>query len=128
LVHFHVERTTEYGIDGQRIPFERQHLNLGNGYDWANQWFVAPYQGTYFFSISGSKPGALFKGTRASIVVKLNGKSIGEALSSGDTIFGGFAYQFSRKLNANDKVELVMQFGGKVYLLYYTGWLVDQDF
>jgi len=99
--------------------------NVGGGFDWDNQLFRAPYSGTYFFSISGSKEEALFS-NRANLAVKVNSEVVGEALSSGSTQWGGFSYQFSKKLNANDTVELAMQWG-KTYLLYFTGHMLDED-
>jgi len=71
LVHFHVERSTGYQSGGLiKVPFERQLLNLGNGFYWVNQWFTAPYNGTYFFSISGTK---VFQGNgRTGTVFTLN--------------------------------------------------------
>jgi len=82
--------------------------------------------GTYFFSISGSKN--YYGVSRASILVHLNGKRIGEVLSSEGTRFGGFSFQFSRKLEKGDKIELVMNGqGDPIYLLYFTGWMVEQE-
>ncbi len=124
-VQFHVERwSNDYGDEGQRIQFERSNLNTGNGFDWTNQYFKAPYNGTYFFSISGSKPGKnLLK--RTNISFRVNSAPIGEALSS-DTTYGSFSYQIAMKLNVSDKVELVMAFG-KAYRLQFTGWLLEQE-
>lgn len=100
-------------------------LNVGGGFDWNNQLFRAPYSGTYFFSLSGSKDGGSFS-TRANMAVKVNDETVGEALSSEGTQWGGFSYQFSKKLNVNDTVELVMQWG-KTYLLYFSGFMLDED-
>jgi len=127
LVHFHVERSTgNYEGEGlKKIPFERQLLNLGNGFNWVNQWFEAPYNGTYFFSISGTKA---YQGGKTCFYVRLNNVNIAQVISSEGSVFGGFATIISRKLNVSDKIELVTHdYGGNVYLLYFTGWLVDQD-
>ena len=114
------------GIRGQKIIFDNQVLNVGNGFKWYNQSFHAPYPGSYFFSISGTKNG-VYNDSRACVAVLVNGASIdGEAVSSESTLFGGFAYQFARKLNASDKLELVMKFG-KFYSIYFTGWMLDED-
>ena len=88
--------------------------------------FRAPYSGIYFFSISGSKQENSFFSTRANIGVKVNGEVIGEALSSGNTQWGGFSHQFSTRLKSNDTVELIMQWG-KTYLLYFTGFMLEED-
>ena len=56
----------------------------------------------------------------------VNGQEIGEVLSSENTLYGSVAYQFSVKLNASDKVELIM-YNGKVFALYFTGWMVDEE-
>lgn len=127
LVHFHVDRTNGYESGGLiKVPFERQLFNLGNGFDWVNQRFEAPYNGTYFFSISGTK--AYGQYGKTCIHVRLNNVNIAQVLSSENTIFGGFATTLSRKLNVGDKIELIMhEYGGNVALLYFTGWLVDQD-
>jgi len=130
LVHFHVERfgpNACYESGGLiKIPFERQILNLGNGFNWDNQQFIAPYNGTYFFSISGTK--AWGQDKRACIHVRLNNVNIAQVVSSENTVFGGFATVLSRKLNVSDKIELVMhEDGGNIAYLYFTGWLVDQD-
>ena len=125
-VHFSVERGfQDYGVQGENIIFDKEIVNIGNGFDWKNQWFVAPYPGTYFFSISGTKDWTT-KDIRASVRLKLNGEVISEAVSSDSTRFGGFSSQLSRKLKANDKIEVSM-FSGKFYLLYFTGWLQEED-
>jgi len=127
LVHFHVERSIGNYESGGLIPvpFDKQLLNLGNGFNWVNQWFEAPYNGTYFFSISGTKN---HEGDKTCFHVRLNNINIAQVLSSENSAWGGFATIISRKLNVGDKIELVMhEDGGNVYLLYFTGWLVDQD-
>jgi len=126
LIHFHVERSTGYESRGLiKVPFERQILNLGNGFNWVNHWFEAPYNGTYFFSISGTKG---YIGGKTCFHVRLNNVKIAQVLSSEGSVFGGFSTIISRKLNVGDKIDLVMhEDGGNVYLLYFTGWLVDQD-
>ncbi len=128
MVYFHVDRSSGNYESGCliKIPFERQILNFGNGFDWVNQQFIAPYNGTYFFSISGTK--AYPQDGKTCIHVKLNNVNIAQVLSSQNTVFGGFATVLSRNLNVGDKIELVMhEYEGNVYLLYFTGWLVDQD-
>jgi len=40
--------------------------------------------------------------------------------------FGGFSYQFTKKLNAGDKIELFMKFGD-VFILAFTGWMLDEN-
>ncbi len=77
------------------VTFRDLVLNEGNGYDWDNQLFRAPYPGTYFFSISGSKD--YYDSARVSMFVLLNGKDVGEALSSRNTYYGSFSYQLSLK-------------------------------
>ncbi len=117
------------GIAGQKFtfPIKDNFLNIGNGFDWDNQCFLAPYPGIYFFSLSGSKI-LLPPNSRASILVYLNGNEIGEALSSENTIYGAFSYQFSRKLNVGDKIELLLhKESSQVYLLYFTGWMLEQE-
>jgi len=124
-IEFHVERIGQYGTPGQKITFSSLILNVGNAFDWDNQWFFAPRNGTYYFSISGSKANNLKD--RASITPRLNGNIIGEALSSADNLsYGGFSLQFTRKLLAGDKIELFFN-NGQTYLLYFTGWLLDED-
>jgi len=88
--------------------------------------FQAPYPGTYFFSISGSKAWGKSE-ERTCIAVKLNGNMIGEVMSSDFTSYGGYSYQFTRKLNATDKIELFMKFGGIPYSIYFTGWMLDES-
>ncbi len=125
-VYFYVERAEDgYGEDDQKITFLKEVINVGGGFDWKNQLFRAPYSGVYFFSISGSKYNG-FLSTRANIIVKVNNEVIGQALSSGSTQWGGFSHQFSKRLNANDTVELIMKWG-KIYLLYFTGFMLEED-
>ena len=65
---------------------------------------------------------------RASILVYLNGKEIGEALSSQKTEYGAFSFQFSRKLEKGAKIELIMHGeSAEVYILSFTGWMLEQD-
>ncbi len=128
-VHFSVSIKNEYGNNNEKIKFQNEVLNIGGGYDWENQWFRAPYNGTYFFSLSGSKnspppfPKIINK---LDIGFYINGQGIDEILSSENTLFGSVSYQFSMKLNAGDKVELIM-FNGKVFALYFTGWMVEEE-
>ncbi len=112
-------------MPGEKIKFQNQVVNIGGGFDWENQWFLAPYPGTYFFSVSGSKAS---DGDKAEIGIMLNGQkeSVGNALTSNGWAFSGFSCQVSIKLNANDKIELKMH-NGKVILLYFTGWMLEEN-
>jgi len=112
----------------QKIKFHNPVLNTGGGFNWKNQYFQAPVDGTYFFSITGSKSGMGENGSpvRASIIMLLNGETIAEALSSADTVYGGFSYQTTRKLDATDKIELFLQWG-QLYQIFFTGWLLEQN-
>ncbi len=129
-VHFYVKRGGEDGYgpkEDQKITFTQKVLNNGGGFDWENQWFLAPYKGTYFFSVSGSKDSKQNGSSiKTEIVLMVNGKAIGSALSSQSTIFGGFSYQASVKLNAGDQIELFMLFG-KTICLHFTGFMLDED-
>jgi len=111
---------------GKKIRYNRKSLNVGNGFNWENGWFQAPYPGTYFFSISRSKY-SYTNDVITCIEVKLNGNWIGEAISSGKTSYGSFSYQFTRKLNATDKIELFLKIGEIPYSIYFTGWMLDED-
>jgi len=132
-----VQNKGNRGTAGQKFTFPSKDnfFNLGNGFDWSNQWFLAPYPGTYFFSLSGTKHFAHFSffgnsntQRRASILVYLNGKEIGEALSSQKTEYGSFSFQFSRKLEKGAKIELIMHGeSAEVYILSFTGWMLEQD-
>ena len=119
-----------YGNIDEKIEFRKQVLNIGGGYDWDNQWFRAPYPGTYFFALSGSKMVAPNRRRnnidKLDIGFMINGKEIGEALSSENTLFGSLSFQISLKLNAGDKVELVL-YNGEAGFLYFTGWMLDED-
>lgn len=75
--------------------------------------------------MSGSKIWSS-NGDTASIIAKLNGEDFGEALSSQHTEYGALSYQFSLKLKSGDKIELFSQLG-KMYHLYFTGWMVDEN-
>ena len=127
-----MQNTGNRGTAGHKFTFpsREKFFNFGNGFDWNNQWFLAPYPGTYFFSLSGTKGIWSDANTqrRASIFVDLNGNHIGEALSSQKSEFGGFSFQFSRKLEKGDKIELIMHGeSAEVYLLSFTGWMLEQD-
>ena len=126
LVQFNVETVGFPQITGQKIAFSKQTLNVGNGFDWINQLFRAPYPGTYFFSISGTKNFGVPNSYRAAVAFRVNGNKIGEATSSDNTEFGGFSYQAIIKLNAYDKVELFISFG-QIYNLYFSGWMINED-
>ena len=132
LVQFNVLREgTSPANPGQKLDFPKPPtLNVGNGFDRPNHLFRAPYPGTYFFSVSGTKDASIPNNTnvetRVVVSFLVNGVSIGEAVSSEKTAFGGFAFQVVRKLNATDKVELVMKFG-KIYNVYFNGWILDED-
>lgn len=120
-----------YGNKNEKVQFQKQVLNIGGGFDWNNQLFRAPYPGTYFFSLSGSKivaPNRRIRNNidKLDIGFRVNGEEIGEALSSENTRFGSLSYQVSLKLNADDKVELIL-YNGEASLLYFTGWMLDED-
>jgi len=52
-----VQNIGNRGTAGHKFTFpsREKFFNFGNGFDWNNQWFLAPYPGTYFFSLSGTK-------------------------------------------------------------------------
>ena len=125
LVQFSVGSENWSHLRG-KIVFREKSLNVGNGFDWNSQIFRAPYPGTYFFSVSGTKNFGIPNSTRAAVNILVNGEGIGEAVSSEKTEFGGFSCQVITKLNASDKVELFMHFG-KVYNVYFTGWMLDEN-
>ncbi len=107
--------------------FQKQVVNIGGGFDWGNQWFVASYPGTYFFSVSGSKGS---DASKVEFVIRLNRngevEGVGQVLTSNVMGFSSFSCQVSIKLNANDKIDLKM-ITGKVILLYFTGWMLEED-
>ena len=75
------------------------------GFDWDKQWFQAPFSGTYLFSISGTRARLENLGIypKASIFVHINRNNVGEAISSENTSYVAFSFQFTNKLNAGDK-------------------------
>ena len=126
-VHFHAANIEEHGTTNKRFTFKSKQnfVNVGNGFDWDNQWFLVPYNGTYVFSLSGSKKG--WGIGRASVLIRLNGKKIGEALSS-ETRYGGMAFQVTKKLKKGDKIELLLhRESEQTYLLYFTGYMLEQE-
>ena len=128
MVQFSVEREGyNFGGDERgKITFEKQSVNVGNGFDWTNQEFRVPYTGIYFFSISGTKDFGTPNSDRAAVSFQINGEGHGEAISSDKTDFGALSYQLIRKLNANDKVEVVLKYG-QLFTLYFSGWMLDED-
>jgi len=127
LVQFDVEGVAMYTTySGKKIRYNYEALNIGKGFDWENGLFRAPYPGTYFFSISGSKAWGTNE-ERTCIVVKLNGNVIGEAISSDYTSYGSFSYQFTRKLSDTDKIELFYKIGQIPWSIYFTGWMLDES-
>ena len=125
-VQFGVQSYDYNAKEGQKITFNVEDLNVGNGFKWNNHWFEAPFSGTYFFSISGTKSSS-YKTMRACIDVKINNNIFGgPAVSSDYTSFGGFSYQFTKNLNAGDKVELTLKYG-QIYFLQFTGWMLDEN-
>jgi len=133
LVQFNVLRVgTSPANPGQKLNFPKPPtLNVGDGFDWPNNLFRAPYSGTYFFSLSGTKDSRIQTNntniqTRVAISFLVNGESIAEAISSEKTEYGGFSFQVVRKLNATDKIELIMKFG-RIYNVYFNGWILDED-
>ncbi len=122
-VHFYVYLRGHYGKKG-RIQFENEFVNIGKGFDWKNQWFLAPYPGIYFISVSGTKD--IINKERVTLRALLNGNEIVEALSSTEKTYSPFSFQFSRKLKANDKIELVLE-KGIIMFFHFTGWMVEQQ-
>ena len=123
-VHFYVYLRGHYGKKG-RIQFENEFVNIGKGFDWKNQWLIAPYPGIYFISVSGTKDRMYSE--NAIIKALLNGKEIVEVLTIEEKSYDPFSFQFSRKLQANDKIELVLK-QGIIMSLHFTGWMVEQQF
>ena len=123
-VHFYVSRRGNYKNRGS-IKFENEFLNVGKGFDWKNQWFIAPYPGIYFISVSGTKDRMYSE--NAIIKALLNGKEIVEVLTIEEKSYDPFSFQFSRKLHAKDKIELVLK-QGIIMSLHFTGWMVEQQF
>lgn len=123
-VHFYVYLRGNYRTKGL-VKFENEFVNVGKGFDWKNQWFIAPYNGTYFISVSGTKEN--INRERVILHALLNGKEIVEALSSDMQGYDPFSFQLSRNLKANDKIELVLRQGIIMYL-HFNGWMVEQHF
>ena len=79
---------------------------------------------TYFISVSGTKD--IINKERVTLRALLNGNEIVEALSSTEKTYSPFSFQFSRKLKANDKIELVLE-KGIIMFFHFTGWMVEQQ-
>ena len=125
-VLFSAGRVSDYGKTGENIVYELVTLNIGNGFDFDNQWFSAPYPGSYFFSISGSI-GSKPDPNITLIYVKINGEVFGQITGSKNTPFGGFSYQIAiMQLNFGDKVYLFME-RGDISTLLFTGWMLDEN-
>ncbi len=127
-VQFHVENVGEHGTADQKFTFtsKENFVNVGNGFDWDNQRYIVPYNGTYVFILTGTKK--RFDGGKASVFVRLNGENIGEALSTQNTEYGGFSINFYRKLVKSDKIKLFLHGqSAQIYHLYFTGWMLEQE-
>ena len=107
------------------IKFENDFLNVGKGFDWKNQWFVAPYSGIYFISLSGTKDHV--NSEPVIIHALLNGKEIVEVVSIEEMSYDPFSIQHPRKLKAKDRIELFLR-NGVFKNLHFTGWLVEEQF
>ena len=56
VVAFSASLRTFFGhpnsVEGKAVPFDVVHSNVGDAYDVDKEAFVAPVQGTYFFSLT----------------------------------------------------------------------------
>ena len=97
-VQFYVQNKGNRHTDGKKFTFPSKEniLNIGDGFDWSNQWFLSLYPGTYFFSLSGTKAFWSKNGIhrRVSIFIDLNGKGIVEAICSTISEYGALFFQF----------------------------------
>ena len=60
LVAFYVGRTTSWSTPSTAVGYDRIFFNMGNGWNSTSNRFIAPRNGTYYFSLSfGYKPGNL---------------------------------------------------------------------
>ena len=94
-VHFYVFRKGHYRNQGL-IRFENEILNVGKGFDWKNQWFVAPYSGIYFISVSGTKD----RQNSEPVIIHalLNEEQIVEVLCFDEKNYDPFSFQLSKNL------------------------------
>jgi len=128
IIQFFVERNIgDFGDPSKsiKIIFHNQGLNVGGGFDWKNQWFSAPSPGTYFFSFSGIT-GTKYNSNPTLIHVKINRDVYFQIMCPRNSPLAGFSYQFSMKLNFNDKVDLFVA-NGEIYSLSFTGWMLDEN-
>ena len=61
LVAFYVGRTTSWATSNTAVVYDRIMVNMGNGWNSVSNRFIAPFTGTYYFSLSfgyeaGSSP------------------------------------------------------------------------
>ena len=119
-----------YSVHNVPMPFEITKLNVGNAMNMSTGIFTAPKAGIYYFAYSGIKD---WDSGSTALFLQLNGNS--EAIAHATGITGGLtmALHATLKLQAGDKISLVLTQGviHNFYTSYtnFVGWLLEeQDF
>ena len=131
IVHFYVQKNSNFGTPGAVIPFELARINEGNAFDLTSGIFRVSVPGIYHFDFSAvkekSSPGL-------DIFLQVNGVNVGLAWStvSEVKIYATVSLTASLRLAAGDTVKLFNPYGlvlhdNDNHHTHFTGWLVEED-
>lgn len=105
-INFYVQRTSPFSKENSIITFQLERINDGGAMNLESGIFIAPKNGSYYFSLSGIKDNSLHD---VSINLRLNGKNIGRAAcGSMYSYWCTFSLQSTLKLNKGDMIDLYL--------------------
>jgi len=129
-VHFYVQRSGDFALNGVVIPFESVQLNEGGAMNAAAGVFTAPVDGIYHFEFSALRDGA----TTDIVYVDLQVNGVTLATSyAGDlpNFLSLNGINASFRLKTGDQVRLYKTGGilndNNRHYTHFSGWLVEED-
>ncbi len=136
-MNFYVQKDRAFNTANARITFDLEVLNEGGAMDIRSGEFIAPVRGLYHFEFTGVIERSI--DGKGVVFFHKNGKAVG-AISLVANITQGIpdpryllAFGTSLRLDVNDRVNLWLYEGGRIYdnkyhYTHFSGWLMEEEF
>ena len=129
-VYFYVGRTSNYNSSYSVIPYEVEHLNVGNAMNLASGAFTAPVNGRYQFNFVALGDYSSESTGKIDAQLLLNGAQIAYGYSPRQN--ENLAFTATASLKKGDKIESYLaagsiKEGGDTYYTQFVGILLEED-